>query len=921
MITGRFSGRVSALGASLAMLLTLAACQGDNLFEPGGSGGGGGTGPDREGPSVEIQDPQEPAASPIGDSLLIRARIQDDVGVDSVVFMGLSFRGDPDLGTDTTIVRFEPKVVHLSAPARDTVLTRYVMPSLDTIREDASIFVLAYDTKGNIGTDSTSLVLGGPRVELLNIEENQTFQAGLTVALRVRAQDPQLIRQLRVEFDGVVSDTVVIPVDPPLDSITVDTIFNLPASVQGDMSITARALNMLDVEGQDGPFMVNVTLSGQADTIAPRLSVDMTSLERLETRDSLFVEIEARDNTQGSGIARTGYTVLGISPSRNDTVVMTDEANYSPPRTGNLRASFNLRVFNVDTLTLPDTLIYEVHAYAVDQDGNCAAAIVADSLQALSCDNGALGGTMADGLAGSRIKRTVVAGRTVLLPNGGTVLDAVVDTVRRNLLMANIDRDQVEVFRLQAEEFMTPIAIGSEPWGLDIAENLDTLVVANSGGTNLSNIYLGDATGMGAREDVGRRLYTPDVVLYEIERKVDALGRLRYINYFIPNYRPPGFSDRPQYLAVDSVGRRLYSTKTTTNGDWGTIRKAWVPAGQPDVEVKLFLDHAQLTDAGDFTALGHIDDVNIVSVTIADTINGGSTQTDRVYLIDHTPGNRAATITNAAPEAVETAAQEISGLGSDVVWGTGRWDVSSLGFKDTTYVSRSGDRGWVVFGEGARSPLGRVIMFDAGGDSVSHKVSVADIMSNADETVQGIGLNQDGTLGVARGFQAYFFTPDLRTQGMADLPLGGAGAALHPLHADYPSLYNTDGNYYPDTHLAFLGTGNRTIEIIDAFHFNLLGRIHIRDVVIGPLKATLPFPEDNAGRACATTPVVNRNGQVVGNAIDIFADADGNNPYPVDATTEDSCIVLKLFGTTSSGGVVVVDVRKRDILRNHPARP
>ncbi len=36
--------------------------------------------------------------------------------------------------------------------------------------------------------------------------------------------------------------------------------------------------------------------------------------------------------------------------------------------------------------------------------------------------------------------------------------------------------------------------------------------------------------------------------------------------------------------------------------------------------------------------------------------------------------------------------------------------------------------------------------------------------------------------------------------------------------------------------------------------------------------------------------------------------------------TEDACIVVKLVGITDAGGVVVVDVRKSDLLRDHPSR-
>ena len=49
-------------------------------------------------------------------------------------------------------------------------------------------------------------------------------------------------------------------------------------------------------------------------------------------------------------------------------------------------------------------------------------------------------------------------------------------------------------------------------------------------------------------------------------------------------------------------------------------------------------------------------------------------------------------------------------------------------------------------------------MYEASSQDVSRVVEVADILTNASETVQGIGLNYDGTLGVARGDQAYFFT-------------------------------------------------------------------------------------------------------------------------------------------------------------------
>ena len=183
------------------------------------------------------------------------------------------------------------------------------------------------------------------------------------------------------------------------------------------------------------------------------------------------------------------------------------------------------------------------------------------------------------------------------------------------------------------------------------------------------------------------------------------------------------------------------------------------------------------------------------------------------------------------------------------------------------------------------------------------------------------GSTTTETLGIARGQDAYFYTTDLRLQGRRVLPPGGAGAVLHPLHANAKSLQNTGGVYRPDTHLGFVGTGDRTIVIIDTFHFFRSGRIFIKDVSSGPLRAVLPFPEDNANFTCTSSTVTDQAGNTIGSAVEVFAGGDFNNPHPASGgPTEDSCIVVKLVGITDAGGVVVVDVRKSDLLRDHPSR-
>ncbi len=144
---------------------------------------------------------------------------------------------------------------------------------------------------------------------------------------------------------------------------------------------------------------------------------------------------------------------------------------------------------------------------------------------------------------------------------------------------------------------------------------------------------------------------------------------------------------------------------------------------------------------------------------------------------------------------------------------------------------------------------------------------------------------------------------------------------LHPLHANSKSVDNPGGLYQPDTHFAFVGSGDKTIDIIDTFHFFVTGRLYIKDLPSGPLRAALPFPEDNVGLTRTTRAVVDQNATVIGSAVEVFQGGDFNAPHPASGgPTEDACIVVKLVGITDVGGVGVVDVRKSDILRPHPSR-
>jgi hypothetical protein len=100
---------------------------------------------------------------------------------------------------------------------------------------------------------------------------------------------------------------------------------------------------------------------------------------------------------------------------------------------------------------------------------------------------------------------------------------------------------------------------------------------------------------------------------------------------------------------------------------------------------------------------------------------------------------------------------------------------------------------------------------------------------------------------------------------------GGSGAVVHPQHPSY-AAYPPSGA----TTLAFVAEGT-SIRIVDTVHFTSRGTIEVRDAIIGPVRVSAPLAGEAAG------------------------------------CTGADCIVVKLYGVTSAGAVLLVDVRARDI--------
>ena len=407
---------LKALAGGLLAGILFAACQGDNLFVDLTPGLGGAAGGDVPTVRIQVPSPTSVATIPLGDSVLVTVDVTDDVGVSQVVFEGIALRGDPNLGTESVVTRFVSKTVSLVPPSADTTISRYLLATPDTILETALIVVTVFDEVGNFATDTVSLILGGPSVQFENLVGGEVIQSGLTLGLRVQARDGAGVREVEITVTGVVDTIITVPVSPVVDSLIVDTLVVIPAGLSGTMTITATATNTLNVVGQAGPFTVIVTSTSGGDVVAPTVQLTVTSNERLEFQDVIDVVVTSVD--QGSGVARTGYTVLGISPRRGDTIVVAGEVVFASPRTGTVIETFDFTVFNFDLLQLPDTMVYEVFGYAVDAAGNCAASVGEPQLVQYVC--GLLGvNTIAENRTGAQLTRVIVAGRTVKLCPAG----------------------------------------------------------------------------------------------------------------------------------------------------------------------------------------------------------------------------------------------------------------------------------------------------------------------------------------------------------------------------------------------------------------------------------------------------------------------------------------------------------------------
>jgi hypothetical protein len=801
-----------------------------------GSGSSSSTSSTTKKPSIVIDSPVTGTLINLGDSVLVSVHLHDDKALKTATMSAVTQTGSVDLGTFTQTPRYKvtpiPAAGTFRAGLRDTTVRRYLQPInlKDSTLDSLVIVVIATDSLGAADTATRRInIVAGPKVDILSPTNGDSIPAGVGLSVSARARHNDGVGRIDIRVQGDANwptklDTTVTQVysTSPRD-VTFSSVVRVPinAPIRGKIIVTATSTDVSRQPGSASPVAVFVRSASLAQ---PR--VTQTVAVKNEYTDSVTVK------ATGDGIAVVGLLIrdsLG-------TIIQGDTVRLSQPYNANVQTNV--------ALNLPPTQQGKrlgITAFAVDQSGRIGYAVPTTR------------GTPEGNIANSLIDSTlVVYGRTFALPHQGTIGDITVDAARGNVFLSNTAFNLLEVWQSSVtNKGFAPsnIPVGSLPWGMFISNNPDTLLVANSGGTNISRVYIGSSDAAQLHEDLSRRILTRNTYTYTVTMQRDEnTGKIR-----LTADGPFSYSDRPQYLVQSKGGRIFYSTRPTATAPAGTIR--WLDPGLP------VPDPHQIWQYGKFIqgtqqqyAVFNVDSLAIGAAIPTSDVS------DTLFLYDHPYGQKTGSLV-AFDSVPLSAVAKLVGRGSDAE-AVLRLDVGTLPLTDTTFVAASGNRNWLAFGEGHRAGAGRVIMVadSSGGvpNFYSPLVTITDLTDNASESVFGLALDRKGATVASHGTQSYFAAVSdpfhLRLQGKYDSFDDGAGIAFHP---------SADGTLSAsDQRLAFVGASTGVIEVVDIAYYINRARLQLKNPIYGPLRASLPMPGD-PGNVVLKLYAVSQQGLIV----------------------------------------------------------
>lgn len=709
-----------------------------------------------------------------------------------------------------------------------------------------TIAAKASDGAGNFAYDTLTIFLSNVqalKVFLLAPVTGAVASTGKNIPVSVQAQ--QLGGLQRIGFIIVPANAVTDPTTPPADSLVFttrqppDTTFTDTLTVNaGITSFTVTGFAM-DAGGRRG-FSNTVTVQVQtpANDVTPP-TVSHTIASRVEVSDSITVHA-----TDPSAISWIGFridTVLTATPPfAGVTPLEFDSLNVGAGNLTDVQRTFNLNLAGLIS-SFPKTVLVRGYACDLATNRNCAfsqsSTVIANTASRLGPSRATLVGTGSDTVV-------IVAGFTRALPLGGRIADAIYDSTQQELYLTNPGLSRVEVFQVANSTFVAsgiPSA-GPQPWGIalwpkdTLGNYADTIVVANSGGTQLSVINVAPPTR--------QLLWRQDLPDYLIQK----YSILTVAGGFKKNIVEYNISDRPQYVGTVC---RVTTGSTGCNADSIFALYSTVPT---PADPSPFTNRATLrmeklhrpAFAGDTTALfGHF------FWELATGAPSLTTDTLQIILRRGLPYNQTKTILTAC-------------FGINV-------DFDLFAWGDSTFMRNSGNFTHGFMGEGGAlaggiafarvagytakaklqhdttvscfTPSGNPAGFSETGSldfdlGVTPSVDVRDFVSNAATRVNSIATNFNGGTNVVRADSIYFLDEGLRLKATSP-DSSGPGMDMNVDHNFTPGgtcAPTCGGTGSINNRILFAAGKNPTIHVWDTYYGALIDSIPVRDPIIGPLR-------------------------------------------------------------------------------------
>ena len=574
--------------------------------------------------------------------------------------------------------------------------------------------------------------------------------------------------------------------------------------------------------------LLTVALSacGEEAPVQPQLptsqGVNFGIASRVEVDDSIIVAA-----TDEAGITKIGW----IARLADGTVFGGDSTDLGDGGREYYEQLYDLD-FEAEFSMLPATI--EVTAFAENKLG---ARVTSDQPSLLSAS--VSGYSLFDGAAAlSAAPDTiiVVSGVTRVLPDGGTIADAIYNANQNEVYLTNIDLDRVEILRLADTSFVPGgVATGAKPWGIALwpvnqaGVYQDSVVVANSGGTNFSILDMRPSVRLEAR-----RHHLPNFLIQSVQTEInEATGDV------VIKVTEFDFSDRPEFLGMTCImdgGGNCFSD--SIYAVYSTTPTEGQPGDPVDFELRGTVRWENLTGA---TPESHFwwEQAAVAPSPDSDTLQ---------IIVDRGPGTTRELILSAS-------------CGRTV-------NMAELAFLDTTFVRNSGDFTHVLIGEGgssARPPNGfaRAIGYNrlAGhtstpcpaiviegvpftgpeviDDGISPAIRVRDFIVNTSIAIQQVALNFNGLTNMVRADSIYVLDEGLRLMGI--VAAGGAVPGLdinfdHAFDARFAGTPTFGGSLDPNDRMVFAATADPLINVYDTYFYGQVATVPIRDPIVGPLR-------------------------------------------------------------------------------------